>query len=68
MDVIPSYIPNEWITNENQNYVQIPDRKQLIPLLERLEQDQIKYSLCNMTLDETFVKLFSSGDSSVQGK
>lgn len=72
LDVIPSYIPNEWMIDENQHYIQIPDRKQLIQLLERLENDQIydqiKYSLVNITLDEIFVKLFSSEDSSSQGK
>jgi len=68
LDVIPSYIPTEWIIDENHHYIQIPNRKQLIQLLEQLENDQIKYSLVNITLDEIFLKLFLSEDSLAQGK
>ena len=63
LDVIPSYIPQEWIIDENHHYVQIPDRKQYIQLLERLEKDQIKYSLVNITLDEIFLQLISKEDA-----
>jgi len=63
LDVIPSYIPKEWIINETNHYIQIPDRKQLIQLLEELERDNIPYSLVNITLDDIFLKLTSSSDS-----
>lgn len=64
LDVIPSYIPQEWIVDEHHHYVQIPNRKQYIQLLERLENDQINYSLVNITLDEIFVQLISKEDAS----
>ncbi|UJR14570.1 hypothetical protein I4U23_001566 [Adineta vaga] len=63
VDQIPSYIRNEWILDRTTNLIQIPDRKQLIDLLERLEQDNIKHSLQNITLDDIFIKLTSSTDT-----
>jgi hypothetical protein len=67
LDVIPSYISKEWIIDENNHFIQIPDRKQLIQLFEQLEKDNIKYSLANITLDEIFFKLISSSESLSQG-
>ena len=66
LDQLPNYIPNEWIIDENNQYIQIPDRQQLIRLLERLEKDNIHYSLMNTTLDDVFLRLASS-ESSTQG-
>ncbi|CAF1260128.1 unnamed protein product [Rotaria sordida] len=60
LDRIPKYIPKEWIINEKTHFIQIPNRKQLIHVLENLEQDNIKYSLENITLDDIFLKLTSS--------
>ncbi|CAF0886578.1 unnamed protein product [Adineta steineri] len=59
---IPSYIPNEWIVDENNHLIQIPNRHELINLLERLERDNIKYSLENTTLDDIFIKSISSSE------
>ncbi|CAF1141149.1 unnamed protein product [Adineta steineri] len=63
LDVIPNYIPNEWIIDENKHYIQIPNRKQLIQLLVQLEKDNIQYSLVNITLDDIFLKLTSTSES-----
>ncbi|CAF4509630.1 unnamed protein product, partial [Rotaria magnacalcarata] len=52
LTTIPSYVPKEWIIDENSHYVQIPNRKELIQLLEYLEKDKIQYSLVNVTLDD----------------
>ncbi|CAF3958093.1 unnamed protein product [Rotaria magnacalcarata] len=60
LDKIPAYIPTEWIIDEKSQFIQVPNRQQLISLLEKLEQDSIKYSLENVTLDEIFLKLTSS--------
>ncbi|CAF3499909.1 unnamed protein product [Rotaria socialis] len=60
---MPSYVPKEWIIDENSHYIQIPNRKELIQLLEHLENDKIQYSLVNVTLDDIFLKLTSSADS-----
>ncbi|CAF0831884.1 unnamed protein product [Adineta ricciae] len=60
LDQLPNYIPNEWIIDENNQYVHIPDRQQLITLLKRLEKDNIHYSLMNTTLDDVFLRLASS--------
>ena len=62
LDIIPSYIPKEWIINEDNHYIQIPNREELIHLIEQLEKDNIQYSLVNITLDEIFLKLTSSSD------
>ena len=64
LDVIPSYIPHEWTIDGNNHHIQIPDRKQFIQFLQRLETDQIKYSLVNTTLDEIFLQLISKEDAS----
>ncbi|CAF0738146.1 unnamed protein product [Rotaria sordida] len=63
LNIIPSYIQKEWIIDENNHYIQIPNRKQLILLLENLEKDNIQYSLVNVTLDDIFIKLTSSSES-----
>ena len=63
LDTMPSYIPPEWIVNEQTRCIQVPERGQLIRLLERLERDQIKYSLSNITLDDIFLKLTSTSES-----
>jgi hypothetical protein len=68
LDTMPSYIPPEWIVNEQSHCVQVPERGQLIRLLERLERDQIKYSLSNITLDDIFLKLTSTSESSASGR
>jgi hypothetical protein len=68
LDTIPSYIPQEWIINDNNHYIQIPNRKEFIHLLEQLEKDNILYSLLNITLDEIFIKLTSSSDLLSQGR
>ncbi|CAF3149244.1 unnamed protein product [Rotaria socialis] len=60
LDKIPTYIPTEWIIDKKSQFIQVPNRQQLISLLEKLEQDSIKYSLENVTLDEIFLKLTSS--------
>jgi ABC-type multidrug transport system ATPase subunit len=67
LDVIPSYIPKEWIIDEMKHYIQIPNRKELIRILEQLEQDDIRYSLINVTLDDIFIQLNSSSESLSQG-
>ncbi|CAF1154597.1 unnamed protein product [Adineta ricciae] len=63
LEKIPSYIQNDWIVDRDANLIQIPDRTNLIHLLERLERDNIKHSLENITLDDIFIKLTSSTDS-----
>ncbi|CAF4249763.1 unnamed protein product [Rotaria sp. Silwood2] len=63
LNIIPSYIPKEWIIDENNHCIQIPNRKQLIQVLENLEKDNIQYSLVNVTLDDIFIKLTSSSES-----
>jgi ABC-type multidrug transport system ATPase subunit len=68
LDVIPPYVPTEWIINENARLIQIPNRKQLISLLQKLDEDNIKYSLENITLDDIFLKLTSSTESLSSGK
>ncbi|CAF1229461.1 unnamed protein product [Rotaria sp. Silwood1] len=60
LDKMPTYIPKEWIINEKSHFIQIPNRKKLIYILEKLEQDNIRYSLENITLDDIFLKLTSS--------
>jgi hypothetical protein len=67
LDVIPSYISKEWIIDEMKHYIQIPNRKELIRILEQLEQDDIRYSLINVTLDDIFIQLNSSSESLSQG-
>ncbi|CAF3465007.1 unnamed protein product [Rotaria sp. Silwood1] len=66
LNIIPSYIPKEWIIDENNHYIQIPNRKQLIQLLKNLEKDNIQYSLVNVTLDDIFIKLTSSSETFLQ--
>jgi ABC-type multidrug transport system ATPase subunit len=68
LDAIPPYIPDEWIVDEKSHFIQIPNRKELIGVLERLERDNIKYSLENITLDDIFIKLTSSTESLSSGK
>ena len=68
VEKIPSYIQNDWIVDRDANLIQIPDRTNLIYLLERLERDNIKHSLENITLDDIFIKLTSSTDSTSEGK
>lgn len=68
LDVIPSYVPKQWIIDEKNHYIQIPNRKNLISLLDNLEKDHIRYSLVNATLDDIFLTLTSSSDSSLKGK
>jgi hypothetical protein len=68
LDKIPAYIPKQWIIDEQTHFIQIPDRKQLINLLEKLDRDNIKYSLGNITLDDIFLKLTSSTESLSSGK
>ena len=68
LTTIPSYVPKIWIVDERNGIIQIPDRKKLIDLLVRLENDQIKYSLDNITLDDIFIRLTSSSDSSLSGQ
>jgi len=68
LNKIPSYIPKQWIIDETTHFIQVPNRKQLISLLEKLDQDNIKYSLENITLDEIFLKLTSSTESLSSGK
>ena len=68
VEKIPSYIQNDWIVDRDANLIQIPDRTNLIYLLERLERDNIKHSLENITLDDIFIKLTSSTDSTPEGK
>jgi len=67
LEKIPAYVPKEWIINEQKHFIQIPDRKQLIYLIEKLDRDKIKYSLENITLDDIFLKL-TSGSESLAGK
>jgi ABC-type multidrug transport system ATPase subunit len=67
LNKIPPYIPKQWIIDEKTHYIHIPDRKQLISLLEKLEEDNIKYTLENITLDEIFLKLTSSTESLSSG-
>ncbi|CAF2826384.1 unnamed protein product [Rotaria sp. Silwood2] len=62
LDKIPMYIPKEWIADEKNHFIQVPNRKALINVLEKLEQDNIKYSLENITLDDIFFKLTSSAE------
>lgn len=62
LERIPSYIPTDWILNSQTHHIQIPTRQQLITVLKKLEHDQIKYSLENITLDDIFLKLTSSTD------
>ena len=64
LEEIPAYVPKEWIINEETHFIQIPDRKQLISLLDKLDRDRIKYSLENITLDDIFIKLTSANESS----
>ncbi len=68
MDVIPRYIPEDWIIDEKSHFIQVPNRKELIGVLDKLERDNIKYSLENITLDDIFLKLTSSTESSSSGK
>jgi hypothetical protein len=68
LDQIPTYIPRDWIINEQTHFIQIPNRKQLISLLKKLDRDNIKYSLENITLDDIFLKLTSSTESVSSGK
>ena len=68
LGTLPNYVRKEWIVDEQTNLIQIPDRKQLIALLERLERDEIGYSLENITLDDIFVKLTTASDSTGSGK
>ncbi len=67
LEIMPTYIPKEWIINEQTHFIQIPNRKQLISLLKKLDQDNIKYSLENITLDDIFIKLTSSTESFSSG-
>ena len=68
LDFIPAYVPKHWIVDEKASSVQVPDRTQLIQLLEKLERDQIKYSLENVTLDEIFLKLTSTSETPLTGE
>ena len=60
LDNIPAYIPKEWIIDGQTHFIQVPNRTELIRVLKQLEQDNIKYSLENITLDDIFLKLTSS--------
>ncbi|UJR32205.1 hypothetical protein I4U23_019670 [Adineta vaga] len=62
LDILPDYIPKEWIIDETKHCIQIPNRKQLIEVLEKLEKENIHYSLMNTTLDDIFLKLTSSSE------
>ena len=68
LGVIPDYVPKQWIVDGRDSIVQVPDRRQLVQLLERLENDQIKYSLENVTLDDIFLKLTSTSEGLLAGK
>lgn len=68
LERIPKYVPSGWIIDEKTHLIQIPDRKQLISLLQQLDRDRINYSLENITLDDIFIKLTSGGDSSTSGR
>lgn len=68
VDRIPDYLPKSWIIDEKNLKVQVPDRNSFIDLLERLEKDEIKYSLDNVTLDEIFLKLTSTSSVSEAGR
>lgn len=68
IDTIPSYVPTQWIADQKNHFIQVPNRKELISLLRNLEEDNIKYSLENTTLDDIFAKLTSSTDSLLTGK
>ena len=63
LDKLPDYIPKEWIIDEDNHCIQIPDRRQLIQLLKQLEKDEIHYSLMNTTLDDIFLRLTSSSET-----
>jgi ABC-type multidrug transport system ATPase subunit len=68
LDVIPAYIPSEWIIDKANHYIQVPDRKRLIQTLDRLQRDNLRYSLMNVTLDDIFLKLTASSESLALGK
>lgn len=68
LDFIPDYVSKQWIVDERASIIQVPDRKQLIQLLEKLEDDQIKYSLENVTLDDIFLKLTSTSEGLLAGE
>lgn len=68
LERIPSYVQPDWIIDEQTHLIQIPDRKQFISLLAKLDHDGIKYSLENITLDDIFIKLTTTSDSSSSGR
>ena len=68
LDTIPSYVPRDWIIDEGNRLIEIPNRQQCIQLLGQLERDHIRYALKNVTLNDVFLQLTSSSDAPCQGK
>jgi len=64
LERMPSYVPSNWIVDIETHLVEVPNRKELIPLLEHLEHDQIRYTLKNPSLEEIFLQLTSNNDPS----
>lgn len=66
LERFPPYLPREWMIDPDNHLIEVPNRKELVPFLERLERDQIRYTLKNTSLEDVFLQLTSTSDANGQ--